>query len=423
MASSPSADTTVAAISPRTMRQALIILTGVNLLNYLDRFIVPPLLGAIKSDLHLSDTQVGLLATGFLLVYMVVAPCFGMLSDRGGSRARLMAIGVVIWSIATALGGLAGSFLGLLLARAVVGVGEASYGTIAPTVLADYFPPERRGRVLSIFYIAVPVGGALGYIVGGLMNTHFGWRPAFWIAGLPGLLLAWFVLRLPTPPTTAPDPAAEPVGRRPIDWEAYRHLASNLRFGITVAGYAAYTFGIGALAHWMPEFLKRVRGLSSAEADTNFGLILVVTGLVGTMLGGWLGDRLLRHTKHAYLLVSGVATLLAAPLTWLALTATDKFTYFAALTLGEVLIFVCTGPINSAILNYVAPQYRASAMGLTILLIHLFGDVPSPALVGWISDSAGLQTGMMIIPAAVLVGGLIWTLGAWQGRREVPQPT
>ncbi len=418
----PPADTTVAPISPRTMRYALIILTGVNLLNYLDRFIVPPLLGAIKSDLQITDTQAGLLATGFLLVYMVVAPLFGMLSDRGGSRARLMAIGVVIWSVATALGGLAGSFLGLLLARAVVGVGEASYGTIAPTVLADYFPPERRGRVLSIFYIAVPVGGALGYIVGGLMNSHFGWRPAFWIAGIPGLLLAWFVLRLPTPPSS-PDRNADRPARRGIDWEAYRHLMRNGRFGVTVLGYAAYTFGIGALAHWMPEFLKRVRGLPSAEADTNFGLILVVTGLVGTILGGWLGDRLLRYTRHAYLLVSGVATLLAAPLTWLALTATDKVTYLAALTLGEILIFVCTGPINSAILNYVAPRYRASAMGLTILLIHLFGDVPSPALVGRISDGAGLQAGMMIIPVAVLISGMIWTLGAWPGRRATPHPT
>src|SRR5947208_16342271 len=193
----------------RTARFGLAVLTLINLFNYLDRWIVAALAESMKhSELHLSDTQLGLLMTGFLVVYMLAAPVFGVLGDRR-SRPRLLGLGVGIWSIATALGGLASSYVGLFAARAAVGIGEAAYGTISPALLADYFPRKRRGRVLAIFFAAIPIGSALGYIVGGLVDHYYGWRQAFFVAGIPGLVLALLVLRLYDPPRGAQDSADE----------------------------------------------------------------------------------------------------------------------------------------------------------------------------------------------------------------------
>src|SRR2546427_556082 len=171
-------------------RQGLIVLTLINLFNYLDRFVVPSLLESIKkSELHPSDTKLFSLVPAFTVVYMLAAPVFGPLGDRR-ARPPLIALGVLIWSVATALGGFARSYATLFLARATVGVGEAAYGTIAPSLLADYYPRRYRGRVFSIFFAAIPVGSALGIQLGGLVDAHFGWRRAFFIAGVPGLLLA-----------------------------------------------------------------------------------------------------------------------------------------------------------------------------------------------------------------------------------------
>src|SRR5450755_2527161 len=187
---------------------ALAILTFINLLNYLDRFIVSALAESLKhSSLALSDFKLGTLATGFLLVYMVAAPVFGALGDRR-ARPRLIAFGVACWSFATALSGLATSYATLLAARAAVGIGEAAYGTIAPSMLADFFPESRRGRVMAVFFCAIPVGAALGFIVGGLVDAHFGWRMAFFVAGVPGLALAALTVLLRDPPRGGEDGAA-----------------------------------------------------------------------------------------------------------------------------------------------------------------------------------------------------------------------
>src|SRR6266403_1231252 len=226
-------------------RVGLIVLTFINLFNYLDRWIVAALAESVKhSELHLSDTQLGSLMTGFLIVYMLAAPLFGRLGDTR-SRSRLLAIGVAIWSAATALAGLSRSYFGLFAARAAVGIGEAAYGTISPALLADYFPRQQRGRVFAVFFAAIPIGSALGYIVGGLVDRYFGWRQAFFVAGIPGLVLAFLALRLYDPPRGCQDSAAEaPASAR----SAYRTLIRNPAYLLTVLGYAAYTFAIGALA-------------------------------------------------------------------------------------------------------------------------------------------------------------------------------
>src|SRR5262249_51908967 len=233
------------------------------------------------------------------VVYMLTSPIFGTLGDRG-KRPRLLAIGVGIWSIATAVGGFARNFIGLFAARAAVGVGEAAYGTVAPALLADYFPKERRGRVFAVFFAAIPIGSAAGYVLGGLIDQQLGWRYAFFIAGAPGVLLALACLTLADPPRGARD---EDEGRRtkvegkspssynlrPTSWiAAYRHLLRNRPYALTVLGYAAYTFALGGLAFWAPTFLERVRGLPKSAATVQFGAIVVATGFIGTFAGGWL---------------------------------------------------------------------------------------------------------------------------------------
>lgn len=398
-------------------RLGLGVLTFINLFNYLDRFIVPSLLESLRhSELHPSDMQLGLLMSGFLVVYAVTAPVFGFFGDRR-KRPRLLALGVLVWSLATALGGFARSVGQLLLARATVGVGEAAYGTIGPALLADYFPRARRGRAFAVFYAAIPIGAALGYIVGGLVDSRFGWRRAFFVAGVPGILLALLALRLHDAPRGVHDepPAipADPRARQP----SYRALWVNRGYRLTVLGYAAYTFALGGIAWWMPSFLERVRGLPATAATVRFGAIVVVTGIVGTFAGGWLGDRLLQRTREAYLWVSAVATLLAAPLILVALTAANPTVFWAAIVLAELLMFASTGPINSAIVNAVSPGIRAMAMAVSIFAIHILGDVPSPALVGWISDRHSLASAVLILPAAALLGGLVWAWGAWIGER------
>jgi len=397
------------------------VLTAINLLNYLDRYLVPPLVPELKGAMALSDAQVGWLWPAFMIVYTIAAPVFGAWGDRG-SRTRPIAIGVFIWSLATVLSGLAQSYQQLFAARALVGIGEAAYVAIAPALLADCFSLSARGRVYSVLNMAIPVGAALGYILGGLIGHHFGWRAAFLVCGAPGMLLAAAALRLPDPPRGVQEvqrpasgslpagaPQAGPLG-------VYLSLLRRAPYLLIVLGYAAYTFGLGGLGFWMPVFLERVRGVPAAMATTGFGAIVVVTGLVGTLAGGWLGDRCVRRSPQGYLWFSAAVTLAAAPFAVLALTAALPAVYYAAIVVAELLLFMSTGPINAAIANIVSPLERASAMALSMFAIHLLGDIPSPPLIGHLSDTGSLGQAVLVVPVAIAVGGFIWLAAAGAGR-------
>jgi MFS transporter, Spinster family, sphingosine-1-phosphate transporter len=403
----------------RAARYALGVLTFINLFNYLDRWVMSSVIEPIKAELHVTDAELGLIGTGFIVVYFLTSPIFGTLGDRK-KRPPLIALGVAVWSIATTLGGFARGFSSLLLTRSCVGIGEAAYGTIAPALLSDHFPLERRGRIFSIFFAAIPIGSAAGYIVGGLAGAAFGWRAAFWIAGIPGLVLAALVLIVKDAPRGQNDDA--PVhAAHAGSLAAYGDLLRNRPYLLAVLGYAAYTFALGGLAFWMPAFLSRVRGMPQKEATVTFGIIAVATGFAGTFSGGWLGDYFLKKSKQSYLWVSGVATLLAAPATYVALTSPNRGTYLPAIVVAEVLIFMSTGPINSAIVNAVAPAERATAVGLSIFIMHLVGDVPSPPLIGWLSDRSSLAQGVLVVPVAILIGGAIWIWAAMARPAQVEE--
>jgi MFS transporter, Spinster family, sphingosine-1-phosphate transporter len=401
--------------------RTLSVLTAINLLNYLDRYVVPPIVPDLEHALSVTDRQIGWLVPAFMLVYMVAAPVFGAWGDRG-SRTRPIAIGVFIWSLATVLSGLARTYPQLLAGRALVGIGEAAYVAISPALLADCFPISRRGRVLSVLNMAIPVGSALGYVFGGLLSHYFGWRAAFFVAGAPGLVLALAVLWLPDPPRGVHD-APEPAGAAARAAGAagavqvYLALMRRAPYMVLVLGYAAYTFALGGLALWMPTFLERVRGVSAVQATTGFGAIVVVTGFLGTFIGGWLGDFWLRYSRQAYLWFSGLATLLAAPCALLALSAPAPSVYYPAIVIAELLLFMSTGPINAAIVNIVSPLERASAIALSMFTIHLLGDVPSPVLIGYLSETSSLARAVLVVPLAVAVGGVIWLIAARVGAR------
>ncbi|MEI6668579.1 MAG: MFS transporter [Acidobacteriota bacterium] len=407
----------------RAARTGLLVLTLINLLNYVDRQVVAALGASLTrpgTGLHLSDTQFGTLASAFMVVYMLMSPLFGKLGDRL-NRPRLLACGVAIWSVFTALGGFAWNYLSLFACRAVVGVGEAAYGTISPAILSDYFKKAQRGRILAIFSSAIPIGSALGYMLGGFVDARWGWRYAFFVAGLPGVVLAILVWRLSDPQRGGQDPDFTPrpstLASEPI-WRAYRRLLTCRPYALTVAGYAAYTFALGAMVYWTPLFLERMRGLPKSDATIQFGAMVVITGFAGTFAGGYLGDYLLKHYRQGYLLLSGVATLLSVPFAAIALTSPSKSVFFGAMVVAQLLLFASTGPINSTIVNLVNPLERATASALAIFSIHFLGDVPSPPLIGWMSDRSDLAQAMLIVPFAIALAGLLWLAAAWAGARD-----
>jgi predicted MFS family arabinose efflux permease len=387
-------------------RAALSILTGLNFLNYLDRFIPAAVMPAIIATLHLSDTQAGSLSTLFILTYSIVSPGAGWLADRK-PRFQLAAVGVFIWSAATFGSGLAPTFAALVLARALTGVGEASYVVITPSLVSDYYPPARRGRALAIFYAAIPVGSALGYVLGGAINAHFGWRWAFFLAGAPGAALALTLLFLRDPPRgamdTAPPPATPP---------ARGALIKIPSFLFNTSGQIIYTFVVGGLATWMPTYFVRVRHLPLASADLWFGGVLAGAGLVGTLVGGRLGDRLAAKRPAGHFLMSGASLILSVPFAVVAVTAPAPAIFWPSMFIALTLMFLNTGPLNAAMANVLPAQLRGWGFAINTMAIHLLGDAASPYLIGAASDRVGgLALPVLITVTLPALAGLVLLAG------------
>lgn len=337
----------------------------------------------------------------FIGIYLVAAPGLGYLGDRL-RRYPLIAGAASLWSLATALSGLAGSYVQLLWARAAVGIGEAGYGAIGPSVIADLYPPRSRGRMLSFFFVALPTGSALGYMLGGLLGEQVGWRAAFWIVGIPGLLLATFVLFL-----QEPERGAKEGTMGPPRGESYRSLLQNVTYVWNTLAMAALTFVIGGLAAWMPTFLVRVKGLGVAQAATRFGLITAATGILGTLLGGILGDRWRSVNFRAYPLLSAIGLVAAVPFVVLALAADRPMIYMGAIFMAELMIFLNTAPLNAVIASSTSPGMRGGAFGLNIVVIHALGDALSPFLIGLLSDRWGMTAAIAATaPAGLLLSAL-----------------
>ena len=384
-----------------------------NLLNYIDRYVASAVKELFKHDLHFTDLQTSAPFTGLIVVYMLASPVFSSLSDRF-SRKRLIAAGVALWSLATAGAAWATGFVTFLLARSLVGVGEAAYATISPALISDYFPPGRRNRMLTIFMVAIPVGAALGYVLGGVLGQAHGWRAAFLIVGLPGLLASGLVLLVREPERGAFD-AAPVRGEVLITWpEALRTLRSTAPYVVAVLGYVAVTFAGGGMADWSPAFFMRYRGMSTEQANLIVGAAAAAGGLGGTVCGGWLADRLRARTRtrSPYFALSSLSMLPAAAFVIVALVATAAPVIAVAIFLAQFFLWFYNGPINTIIVNAVSYDIRARAVAVSILCIHLFGDAFSPSVIGIISDHTGsLMSGMVLIPVTIVLGALIWGYG------------
>jgi MFS transporter, Spinster family, sphingosine-1-phosphate transporter len=389
---------------------AIVVLTAMNLLNYVDRWVPSAVKVLFQRDLKLDDAQTSLPLTAFIFVYMLTSPVFGSLADKG-PRRFLIAGGVAIWSLATAAAAGAQGFYSLLAARAAVGIGEAAYAVIAPSLISDFFAPTKRNKILTLFYVATPVGSAIGFVLGGWLGEAYGWRVAFLACGLPGLLVALLALFIKEPPRGQFD--VEKAAAPPPWGEALRSLAKNKVYVFTVGGYILVSFATGGIADWFATFLVRERGVGVAEAATWTGTSAVVGGIIGTLLGGFLADKLKRRTKQAYLALSGIAMAPAALLSVVALyLLEDPMHIVAAVVLCQVFLWMYNGPINAILVNCTAAGLRARAFGLSIFCIHAFGDALSPPLIGAISDrTEDLPLALVLVPIALAAGAIVWMLG------------
>jgi predicted MFS family arabinose efflux permease len=380
------------------------LLSGLNLVNYIDRQLVPAVGPKLQAELGLSDAQFGLVSTAFMLGYCLTSPFFGVLGDRR-PRRTLIALGVAIWSVATAASGIARSFATLIAARVVVGVGEASYATLAPTIIDDLAKPEVKNRWLGIFYVAIPVGSAIGYLLGGNLEHAFGWRSVFFIVGWPGILLAALVLLVS-------EPARAPRERADTSAAMFSKLAKIPVYRDAVIGYVAQTFAVGGFGVWAPTYLYRHYGMELKTANLWFGVILVVTGLLATFVGAQLGDRLRGADRaRVNLRLCAVTTLIGAPFAALCFLTSSPVVFFIGIGVAEFAIFLSTSPINVVILQSVPEELRASAMAMSIFAIHLLGDMISPTLIGLISGASSLQTAMLVLPIALAIAAFSW----WRG--------
>ena len=486
--SAPSAHPGPSAVAPRA-GLALGLLLAINLFNYIDRQVLSAVLPKLELDASLFRPddpylkfKLGWLTTAFLVTYMLAAPVFGRLGDRR-SRWALVGIGVILWSLASGGSGLATGFVILLLTRCLVGIGEAAYGPVAPAMISDLYPERSRGQALSWFYMAIPVGSALGFVVGGLVaDTAWGWRGAFQVVVLPGILLGvvCFFMREP------PKPPAE--SETSTDWRTTLNVLKRIRsFVLCSAGMTCTTFVLGGVAAWAPYYIferqarfeitaKTLDALAAEKASdgtpvvpptvvdklrllqseatlsspdlkaalagssltdaersqyqsrifdavtaensttlgsvgTIFGGIVVVSGLVATLFGGWLGDRLRGRVRGAYFLVSGYGALVAFP-AFVAMLFVPFPYAWGFVFVAVFFLFINTGPANTILANVTSHSIRASAFAINILVIHALGDAISPPLIGLVADLSSLGTALLLVSFLILLGGVLWVWGA-----------
>ena len=471
MSSQPKANVPERQESPPASRYsyyALSVLTLVNFLNYIDRQVLPAVAPAMQRDLGLTDTEIGAMEAALLLSFTVLAPLFGWLGDRY-SRTRLMAAAAVIWSIATGLSAwldkspllppalhlripffgviaLSGVAAGLCGVRGLVGIGESSYSTITPALVADYFPMQRRATALGVFQAAIPMGFALGFVLGALLAHFFGWRIAFLLVGLPGLLMAIVVWNLREPKRGAHDPPApaDNPAEKKSWWQTTREIFTTPDWLLSTVGYTAVTFVLGAFATWATLMLARDKHMSETAAAVVLGVVILFAGAAGTFGGGWIADRVAAKRRNGYFLVCAVSSLLGIIPVFIALITHSPAFFLPAIFFAVTLLFVNNAPFHAILVNSVRPAIRASAIAMNIVVIHVCGDVISRFGVGTLSDSIAvgkanllgafarlvgldamrehLTAALLVVPVALLASSFFFFWGAKRHRSSSARP-
>jgi MFS family permease len=400
--------------STRGARTALALLLSINMFNYVDRYVLAAVEPAVQKDFFKpgdpnAEAWMGSLATAFLFSYLLMAPLFGWLADRM-SRWVLVGLSVIVWSLATGASGMAAFFGMLLVTRLFVGIGEAGYGPAAPTIISDMYPVSRRGAVLAWFYAAIPVGSALGYMVGGLVAKYIGWREAFFVVVLPGIALGAWAFFMKDPPRGQSDLEGGPTGHK-ANLRDYGVLFRTPSYVLNTLGMAAMTFATGGISFWIPKYFVDERHAGDlGHVNTVFGVLLAVSGLVATLAGGWTGDRLRRRFPGAYFLVSGAAMLFSCPFIIGMLYAPFPWAWLMILV-AMFFLFFNTGPTNAILANVTHPSVRATAFALNIFAIHILGDAISPPLLGKIGHHSW-DAAFFVVAVVVALSGLLWIWGA-----------
>ena len=394
---------------------ALVLLTALNFVNYIDRYILPGVQELVKKEFGVSDSRLGSITFFFFLTYMISAPLTGWLGDHL-PRKPLIVICAVAISLVNILTATVHAFDSLLFRHAILGIGEASLGIYAPALLADFYPEEQRNRILTIFYTAIPVGAAIGYLLGELVGSKYGWRMPFYVSAVPGMIMALLILLFMREPErggtdTIADKASGP--KLAVTGSFLTHVAQllvNARYLFASLGMAMVTFSMGGISAWMPSFLQR-SGFSANSVGITLGAITAVCGLGGTAVGGIIAQRWLKTDPNALYLVSAWSAWLAVPPAVVCFFG-PKSTMLPMLALAMFFIFLGTGPLNAAIINAVPASVRSSAIAIELFLIHALGDTPSPKLIGIVSDHSTLGKGLGLTLATLVIAGVLLFLGA-----------
>jgi len=386
---------------------ALVLLTALNFVNFIDRYILPGVQELVKRDFQISDERVGALTFWFFLTYMCAAPLTGWLGDRY-PRKPLIVAAAIFWSLTNLLTATVHSYFALNLRHAALGIGEASFSIYAPALLADFYPQHQRNRVLTIFYTAIPVGAAAGSALGGALGGRFGWRVPFFLSAIPGIVIALLILFLVKEPKRG---ATDLYPRGQKQTASALSLVRNPPYLFATLGMAMVVFSLGGISFWIPSFLQRRAGYSPGAAGLIVGALTVLGGLGGTAIGGWIAQRWLRTNHRALYLVSAWSALLTVPPAVLCFFG-PRSAIVPGLALALFFIFLGNGPLNAAIVNSVSAGIRATAIALELFLIHALGDAPSPRIIGLVSDHSSLGTGLGVTLISLLVSALLLFLGA-----------
>ena len=352
-----------------------------------------------------------------MLVYMCFAPLVGYFGDKY-KRSSIIGLSAVFWSVATIFTGVTKTYPQMIFTRSAVGIGEAGYGTVSPPYLAEWFPVEKRARVMALYALAIPVGSAIGYLLGGGLGQRFGWRAAFYIVAAPGIFLGIAAMFLKE--------TEEKKARKPerIKLSRYKDLFRNRTFLLIAFSQAISTFSIGGLAAWMPSFFVRDFGLSVARAGFYFGAVTVLAGVSGNLAGGWIADWLHKKTKRAYFIVGYLSFFLSMPFGVLAVLAYALPMALAMVFLTEFFIFSQSGPYHAAIVEVIPVNMRSMAFALDIFILHAFGDAISPTLLGMVSDRRGLGFAIFLAVMFLFFGGVTSIFAGRYYKKDFhPEPT
>ena len=397
------------------------ILFIINVLNYADRFVLPAVLPKIRADMGLTLTQAGLLGSSFLFVYALATLPLGVWADRS-IRKNIVALCVGIWSVATILTGFTRNFWQLFSVRAVLGIGEAGYAPASLSLLGDLFSKEKRARILSYWSAGTLLGTAIGLAIGGVVADAFSWRYAFFIVGIPGLIAAFLAWRMLEPRRGAFDSSegserdAESVPAHGSFGKDFQGSLKKLRhiptYWTLVAALVFSFFTIGGTSFWLPSYFVNAFHLSLGRAGLITAAVLVGSGLVGTVAGGWLADLVQRRRPEGRLLVAALGFLVGAPLVLVALLIHSLPLFISVFIIAAISLSFCTGPLNAVIQDVISPTLRATAIGLSLLLAHLLGDAAAPFVIGAIANNTSLGFALTATaPTFLFLAGLACLVG------------